>query len=85
MRYVTHFLLLLLPLKLLMLLLLLLTFTSCAHSTNATKKNILFIIVDDLRPALSCYDDSLAITPNIDRIAKKSVLFQRVYAQVKKK
>lgn len=60
--------------------LLLSTITSCAHST---KKNVLFIIVDDLRPALGCYDDLLAVTPNIDRLAEKSALFRRTYAQVK--
>lgn len=63
--------------------LLLSTITSCAHSTNAIKKNVLFIIVDDLRPALGCYDDLLAVTPNIDRLAEKSALFRRTYAQVK--
>lgn len=60
------------------------TFTSCAHSTNASKKNVLLLIVDDLRPALGCYDDRLAVTPNIDRLAEKSALFQRTYAQVTK-
>lgn len=60
------------------------TFTSCAHSINASKKNVLMLIVDDLRPALGCYDDRLAVTPNIDQLAKKSALFQRTYAQVTK-
>lgn len=61
------------------------TFTSSyAHSTNATKKNVLFIIVDDLRPALGCYGDVNAFTPNIDRLAKKSALFQWAYAQVRR-
>lgn len=60
------------------------TFTSCAHSTNASKKNVLLLIVDDLRPALGCYDDRLAVTPNIDRLAEKSALFRRTYAQVTK-
>ena len=30
------------------------------------KPNILFIAVDDLRPAMGCYGDSYAITPNLD-------------------
>ena len=29
------------------------------------KKNVLFIFIDDLRPALGCYGDSFAITPNL--------------------
>lgn len=69
----------------LLFLLLFFTFTSCAHSINATKKNVLFIIVDDLRPALGCYDDLLAVTPNIDRLAERSALFRWTYAQVTKK
>ena len=31
------------------------------------KPNILFIAVDDLRPAIGCYGDRYAITPNLDR------------------
>lgn len=58
-------------------------FTSYAHSTNATQKNVLFIIVDDLRPALGCYGDVHAVTPNIDGLAKKSALFRWTYAQVR--
>lgn len=81
MCYATH---LLRTLAMLLLLFSTFTFTICIHSTNAAiRKNILFIIVDDLRPALRCYDDSLAVTPNIDRIAERSVLFERAYAQVK--
>ncbi|XP_059471346.1 iduronate 2-sulfatase [Neocloeon triangulifer] len=45
------------------------------------KKNVLFIVVDDLRPALGCYNDSDAVTPNIDRLARKSTIFTRAYAQ----
>lgn len=72
-----------LAMRLLLFCILLSTITSCAHSTNAIKKNVLFIIVDDLRPALGCYDDVRAVTPKIDRFAEKSVLFRRTYAQVK--
>ena len=45
------------------------------------KVNILFIAVDDLRPALGCYGDPLAITPNIDRLSKQGVVFGRAYTQ----
>ena len=47
-----------------------------------TKSNVLFIIVDDLRPALGCYGDARAHTPSIDGLAERSVLFQHAYAQV---
>jgi iduronate 2-sulfatase len=45
------------------------------------RKNVLFIAVDDLRPTLGCYDDSTAITPNIDLFAEKSFLFRNAYCQ----
>jgi iduronate 2-sulfatase len=46
------------------------------------KTNLLFIIYDDLRPELSNYGKPHMITPNFDRLAKKSVTFTRAYSQV---
>ncbi|CAH1777299.1 unnamed protein product [Owenia fusiformis] len=43
--------------------------------------NVLLLVVDDLRPALGCYGDSLLKTPNIDQLASKSVQFNNAYAQ----
>lgn len=40
------------------------------------------IILDDLRPALKCYGDTAAVTPNIDKLASKSFVFKNAYAQV---
>ena len=48
----------------------------------AKSPNILFIAIDDLRPALGCYDDSFAITPNIDAQAKQGTVFNRAYCQL---
>ncbi|MCC2687022.1 MAG: hypothetical protein K0R75_3921, partial [Paenibacillaceae bacterium] len=33
-----------------------------------SRKNVLFVVVDDLRPELACYGHPLAISPNIDRL-----------------
>lgn len=49
---------------------------------SSVRKNVLFIICDDLRPGLGAYGDLKAVTPNLDSLAKKSFIFQNVYAQV---
>jgi iduronate 2-sulfatase len=46
----------------------------------APRTNVLFIMADDLRAELACYG-SPAITPNLDRLAERSVQFNRAYCQ----
>lgn len=44
--------------------------------------NVLFIFVDDLRPELGCYGNTLIHTPNIDNLALQGTLFTRHYVTV---
>ena len=48
------------------------------------RPDILMIAVDDLRPMLGCYGDSRIRTPNIDRLARRALLFERAYCQYAK-
>lgn len=47
----------------------------------ADRPNVLFIAVDDLRPELGCYGSEIAVTPNLDALAKDGLLFNRAYCQ----
>jgi len=48
----------------------------------ASKPNILYIVVDDLRPQITAYDINAPMyTPNLDQFAKKSLVFNRAYCQ----
>ena len=46
------------------------------------KPNVLFLTCDDLRPALACFGDVIAKTPNLDRLAASGMKFERNYCQV---
>ena len=44
--------------------------------------NLLYIMYDDLRPELSIYGREHMITPNFERLAKRSVVFDYAFCQV---
>ncbi len=48
--------------------------------TDASKRNVLFVMADDFRPELASYG-SPAITPHLDRLAQRSLQFNRAYCQ----
>lgn len=62
-------------------LLLMLPVPLVAAEPSVSRPNILFIIADDLATRLGCYGDKAAITPNLDRLAREGVVFERAYAQ----
>lgn len=61
-----------------------LLFISCNNNIEAKeqKPNILFIAIDDLRPALGCYGNVIVHTPNIDSLSNQGVTFKHAYCQV---
>lgn len=54
---------------------------SLAAAGEATKTNVLWINVDDLRPVGTTYGQNLTHTPNLDALARESVVFDRAYVQ----
>ena len=50
-----------------------------AAQKEKARPNVLLICVDDLKPLLGCYGEKKIQTPNIDRLAKRSILFERAY------
>ncbi len=57
---------------------------SLALTARAEPPNILMIAIDDLRPMLGCYGDARVKTPNIDRLAQRSLVYDRAYCQYAK-
>ena len=45
------------------------------------KPNVLFIAVDDLKPILGCYGDTVAVTPAIDGLARRGIVFLNAHCQ----
>ena len=52
-----------------------------AFAASPTRPNVLFFATDDLRTELGCYGSAEAKTPHLDALARRSVLFERAYAQ----
>lgn len=48
---------------------------------DSRKPNVVFICVDDLRPDMGCYGDTRALTPHMDKLAQRGVVFNNAYCQ----
>ncbi|MSU48766.1 MAG: DUF4976 domain-containing protein [Opitutus sp.] len=52
-----------------------------AAAAPANRPNVLFIAVDDLRPEFGAYGANYVKSPNLDRLAKAGITFNRSYCQ----
>ena len=43
--------------------------------------NVLFLMADDMKPALGCYGDTIAVTPALDGLAADGILYSHAYCQ----
>ena len=51
-----------------------------AWGAAAERPNVLWLTSEDHGPEMGCYGDALARTPNVDALAKKGMIFTRVWA-----
>ncbi|MEL7588233.1 MAG: sulfatase [Prolixibacteraceae bacterium] len=49
---------------------------------NNKQNNVLFIVCDDLRTELECYNNPMVKTPNINRLATNGVVFNRAFCNI---
>ncbi|MFV0268978.1 MAG: sulfatase [Draconibacterium sp.] len=68
--------------RILFFLLVTLSFSGFTGAQNTQKPNVLFIVVDDLRPEIGCYGHPQIKSPNIDKLAEGGLVFNRAYCNI---
>lgn len=63
--------------------LLILNFSACSQGKkeNTSHPYVLFIAVNDLRPDLGCYGNTIVQSPHIDKLASEEVTFTNHFVQ----
>jgi len=61
-------------------------FVACHHFCTSFRltgstKNVLLLISDDMRPDVGAYGEKHMVTPNLDRLASRSVVLRHAYVQ----
>lgn len=51
----------------------------CGCALSSSKKNVLFLIADDLRPELGAYGHRWMVTPALDKFAEESLVFDAAF------
>ncbi|MFT7234292.1 MAG: N-sulfoglucosamine sulfohydrolase, partial [Cyclobacteriaceae bacterium] len=71
--------------KALKLVVLAIAFISCqsdnkqSNKVDASRPNVLWIVVEDASPHVGCYGETTIATPNIDALAKSGVKFKKAF------
>lgn len=50
------------------------------ETVTGSRPNIIWLVAEDISPALGCYGDDFATTPNIDRLAQMGIVYEKAYA-----
>lgn len=55
--------------------------TGLLRAAERAPMNVLLIVADDLAACLGSYGNTVCKTPNLDRLAREGVVFERAYCQ----
>jgi hypothetical protein len=50
-----------------------------AAEAGAARPNIVWLVAEDMSPHFGCYGEKTIETPNVDKLAKNGLLFERAF------